>query len=50
MEDTEVTELVQDATVRDGDATSFLGMALDAPDEQDTNITENSSGASGRLP
>jgi anthranilate 1,2-dioxygenase large subunit len=41
MEDTEVTELVQDATVRDGDATSFLGMALDAPDEQDTNITEN---------
>ncbi|WP_211221805.1 aromatic ring-hydroxylating dioxygenase subunit alpha [Granulicoccus phenolivorans] len=41
MEDTEVTELVQDATVRDGDATSFLGMALDAPDEQDTNITES---------
>lgn len=41
MEDTEVTELVQDATVRDGDATSFLGMALDAPQEQDTNITES---------
>lgn len=41
MEDTEVTELVQDATVRDGDATSFLGMALDAPHEQDTNITES---------
>lgn len=41
MEDTEVTEMVQDATVRDGDSTSFLGMGLDAPDEVDTNITEN---------
>lgn len=41
MEDTEVTQLVQNGTVRDGDATSFLGMALDAPDEQDTNITES---------
>lgn len=41
MEDTEVTELVQDATVRDGDVTSFLGMALDAPEEQETNITES---------
>lgn len=30
MED---TELVQDATVRDGDATSFLGRGLDAPEE-----------------
>ncbi|MDO5683437.1 MAG: aromatic ring-hydroxylating dioxygenase subunit alpha [Propionibacteriaceae bacterium] len=41
MEDTEVTQLVQDGTVRDGDATSFLGMALDAPQEQETNITES---------
>jgi len=41
MEDTEVTELVQRATVRDGDKTSFMGMGLDAPEQTDSNITEN---------
>lgn len=41
MEDTEVTELVQEATVRDGDAHSFMGMGLDTPDETGTNITES---------
>ena len=41
MEDTEATELVQDGTHRDGDAASYMGMGLDAPDEQETNITEN---------
>lgn len=41
MEDTEATELVQDGTVRDGDATSYMGMGLDAPHEHETNITEN---------
>jgi anthranilate 1,2-dioxygenase large subunit len=40
MEDTEVTELVQRATVRDPDATSFMGMGKDAPDQTQTNITE----------
>lgn len=40
MEDTEVTEMVQRATVRDPEATSFLGMGKDAPDETATNITE----------
>jgi anthranilate 1,2-dioxygenase large subunit len=41
MEDTEATELVQRGTVRDGDATSFMGMGLDAPEQIHTNITEN---------
>lgn len=41
MEDTEVTELVQRGTVRDGDATSFMGMGLDTPEQTNTNITEN---------
>ena len=41
MEGAEVAQLVQTGTVRDGEATSFLGMALDAPEEQDTNITES---------
>ena len=41
MEDTEATELVQRGTVRDGDKTSFMGMGLDAPDQTNSNITEN---------
>ena len=41
MEDTEATELVQAGTVRDGDAESFIEMAKDAPEQQNTLITEN---------
>ncbi|MDD0810150.1 aromatic ring-hydroxylating dioxygenase subunit alpha [Curvibacter sp. RS43] len=41
MEDTEATELVQRGTVRDADALSVLDMARDAPEQQDTLITEN---------
>lgn len=41
MEDTEATELVQRGTVRDGDKVSFMGMGLDAPEQTNTNITEN---------
>ena len=41
MEDTEATELVQRGTVRDGDKHSYIAMAREAPDQQDTVITEN---------
>jgi anthranilate 1,2-dioxygenase large subunit len=41
MEDTEATELVQRGTFRDGDALSVLDMARDAPEQQETLITEN---------
>ncbi len=41
MEDTEATELVQRGTVRDGDKTSYMGMGLDAPEQTNSNITEN---------
>ncbi len=41
MEDTEATELVQQGTVRDGDAHSVIEMARNAPDQQNTLITEN---------
>ena len=41
MEDTEATELVQRGTFRDADALSVLDMARDAPDQQETLITEN---------
>lgn len=41
MEDTEATELVQRGTVRDADALSVLDMARDAPEQQETLITEN---------
>jgi anthranilate 1,2-dioxygenase large subunit len=41
MEDTEATELVQAGTVRDGDLESFIEMAKDAPEQQNTLITEN---------
>ncbi|MGV2288046.1 anthranilate 1,2-dioxygenase large subunit AndAc [Trinickia sp. YCB016] len=41
MEDTEATELVQRGTVRDGDKTSYIGMGLDAPEQTNSNITEN---------
>lgn len=41
MEDTEATELVQRGTVRDGARSSMIDMAKDAPEQQDTLITEN---------
>eukprot|EP01034_Spumella_vulgaris_P040663 gene40663-50313_t len=41
MEDTEATELVQRGTARDGDKHSYIAMARDAPEQQDTVITEN---------
>jgi len=41
MEDTEATELVQAGTIRDGDLESFIEMAKDAPEQQNTLITEN---------
>ena len=41
MEDTEVTELVQRGTVRDGDKHSYMAMARDAPKQTDSNITES---------
>ena len=41
MEDTEATELVQRGTIRDGAANSMIDMAKEAPDQQDTLITEN---------
>ncbi len=42
MEDTEVTELVQDATVRDGGRHLLPRYGTGCPpDEQDTNITES---------
>ena len=41
MEDTEATELVQRGTVRDGDKHSYIAMAREAPEQQDTVITEN---------
>ncbi|BCQ30059.1 Rieske 2Fe-2S domain-containing protein [Caballeronia novacaledonica] len=41
MEDTEATELVQRATARDSDVTSFMGMARDVPPEENSAITEN---------
>ena len=41
MEDTEATELVQRGTARDADALSVLDMARDAPEQQETLITEN---------
>ncbi|MGE4408966.1 MAG: anthranilate 1,2-dioxygenase large subunit AndAc [Sphingobium sp.] len=40
MEDTEATELVQFGTVRDGDACSVIEMAKQAPEQNDTLITE----------
>jgi len=40
MEDTEVTELVQKGTFRDGDATSVIEMAKDEPEQENTLITE----------
>jgi anthranilate 1,2-dioxygenase large subunit len=40
MEDTEATELVQAGTVRDGDVASFIEMARDAPEQENTLITE----------
>ncbi|HEX4183398.1 MAG TPA: anthranilate 1,2-dioxygenase large subunit AndAc [Caulobacteraceae bacterium] len=40
MEDTEATELVQAGTARDGQASSFIEMAKDAPDQKNTLITE----------
>jgi anthranilate 1,2-dioxygenase large subunit len=42
MEDTEATELVQRATLRDGDAASIMALGLtDGEPRQDTMITEN---------
>jgi anthranilate 1,2-dioxygenase large subunit len=41
MEDTEATELVQQGTVRDADATSVIEMSRGNPDQQDTVITES---------
>ena len=41
MEDTEATELVQRGTARDGDKHSYIAMAREAPEQQDTVITEN---------
>jgi anthranilate 1,2-dioxygenase large subunit len=41
MEDTEATELVQRGTVRDGAEHSVIDMARNAPEQQDTLITEN---------
>ena len=41
MEDTEATELVQRGTVRDADATSVMDLGIEAPDRQDTMVTEN---------
>lgn len=41
MEDTEATELVQRATLRDGDATSVMDLGRSDPMRQDTMITEN---------
>nr|WP_031364940.1 anthranilate 1,2-dioxygenase large subunit AndAc [Caballeronia sordidicola] len=41
MEDTEATELVQRATLRDPQKHSFMGMALDVPAEANSAITEN---------
>lgn len=41
MEDTEATELVQQATIRDPNATSVIEMAKHAPDQENTLITEN---------
>lgn len=41
MEDTEATELVQQGTIRDRDVYSVIEMARDAPDQQNTLITEN---------
>ena len=41
MEDTEATELVQQGTIRDSQATSVIDMARDAPDQDNTLITEN---------
>ena len=41
MEDTEATELVQQGTRRDAQATSLIDMAKEAPEQQDTLITEN---------
>jgi len=40
MEDTEATELVQQGTARDGRLTSVIEMAKDAPEQDDTLITE----------
>ena len=40
MEDTEATELVQQGTYRDPDATSVIEMAKDAPEQNNTLITE----------
>ena len=40
MEDTEATELVQYGTARDGDAYSVIEMAKQAPEQDDTLITE----------
>lgn len=40
MEDTEATELVQYGTVRDGNAYSVIEMAKQAPEQDDTLITE----------
>jgi anthranilate 1,2-dioxygenase large subunit len=41
MEDTEATELVQRGTVRDGHEHSVIEMARNAPEQQNTLITEN---------
>jgi anthranilate 1,2-dioxygenase large subunit len=41
MEDTEATELVQQGTVRDADATSVIEMSRSNPGQQDTVITES---------
>ncbi|HWJ36792.1 MAG TPA: anthranilate 1,2-dioxygenase large subunit AndAc [Steroidobacteraceae bacterium] len=41
MEDTEVTELVQNGTASDRDANSFVEMGKGQPDESDTLITES---------
>lgn len=41
MEDTEATELVQRATVGDGDATSVMELGRSDPNRQDTMVTEN---------
>lgn len=41
MEDTEATELVQQGTIRDGEAVSVIEMARSAPDQEDTLITES---------
>jgi anthranilate 1,2-dioxygenase large subunit len=40
MEDTEATELVQAGTVRDGNVASVIEMARDAPEQENTLITE----------